>query len=80
MLALRIDFLSGVYHAADPTAHSAPEWPPHPDRIFQALVAASYTNGIDPTPLRKLEARTRSWPSARPVPAVRARFTRPRLG
>ena len=58
MLALRIDFLNGVYHAADPTAHSAPEWPPHPDRIFQALVAAAYGNGIDPTPLRELEART----------------------
>ena len=55
MLALRIDFLNDTYHAADPTAHTAPEWPPHPDRVFQALVAAAYGTGIDPTPLRKLE-------------------------
>jgi CRISPR-associated protein Csb2 len=58
MLALRIDFLNGLYHAADPTAHSAPEWPPHPDRVFQALVAAAYGTGTDPTPLRELEGHT----------------------
>lgn len=55
MLALRIDFLNGTYHAADPTAYTAPEWPPHPDRVFQALVAAAYGSGIDPAPLRALE-------------------------
>lgn len=55
MLALRIELLNGVYHAADPTAHRAPEWPPHPDRLFQALVAAAYGAGIDPAPLRRLE-------------------------
>ena len=55
MLALRIDFLNGVYHAADPTAHSDPEWPPHPDRIFQALVAAAYGAGLNPSPLKELE-------------------------
>jgi CRISPR-associated protein Csb2 len=57
MLALRIEFLNGVYHAADPTAHSAPEWPPHPDRVFQALVAAAYGTGIDTKPLRELEGQ-----------------------
>ncbi len=55
MLALRIDFLNETYHAANPTAHTAPEWPPHPDRVFQALVAAAYGTGTDPTPLRELE-------------------------
>lgn len=55
MLALRIDFLNGTYHAADPTAYTASEWPPHPDRVFQALVAAAYGTGIDPAPLRALE-------------------------
>ena len=55
MLVLRIDFLNGVYHAADPTAHRQSEWPPHPDRLFQALVAAAYGSGISPEPLRALE-------------------------
>ncbi len=43
MLAIRIEFLTGVYMATrynDPT-RSLPEWPPHPDRLFSALVAAA---------------------------------------
>lgn len=55
MLDLRIDFLNGVYHAADPDTPSLPEWPPAPDRVFQALVAAAYGGGHDPAPLRALE-------------------------
>lgn len=55
MLVLRIDFLNAVYHAADPTAHTQSEWPPHPDRVFQALVAAAYGSGANPAPLRALE-------------------------
>ena len=55
MLALRIDFLNGVYHAADPSAHRSPEWPPHPDRVFQALVAGAYRSGANPAPLQALE-------------------------
>lgn len=57
MVVLRIVFLNGVYHAADPTAHTLPEWPPHPDRVFQALVSAAYGTGLDPTPLRELEGQ-----------------------
>lgn len=57
MLALRIDFPNQVYHAANPMAHREPEWPPHPDRVFQALVAAAYGVGIDPAPLRHLEGQ-----------------------
>ena len=55
MLALRIDFLNGTYHAADPSAPASPEWPPAPDRLYQALVAAAYGSGLDPSPLRELE-------------------------
>ncbi|HWP38060.1 MAG TPA: type I-U CRISPR-associated protein Csb2, partial [Gemmatimonadales bacterium] len=43
MLVLRVEFLAGVYMATrhnDPT-RSAPEWPPHPDRLYSALVAAA---------------------------------------
>lgn len=59
MLSLRIDFLNGVYHAADPDNPTLPEWPPAPDRVFQALVAAAYGGRHDPAPLRALEGH---WP------------------
>jgi CRISPR-associated protein Csb2 len=40
MLALEVEFLTGVSVAATPNRREEPEWPPHPDRLFQALVAA----------------------------------------
>ena len=47
MLVLRVEYLVGVCMATrhdDPTRSTA-EWPPHPDRLFSALVAAA-----DPEP------------------------------
>jgi CRISPR-associated protein Csb2 len=53
MLVLRVEFLAGVCMATrhnDPT-RSTPEWPPHPDRLYSALVAAAAepvgSGGID---------------------------------
>lgn len=40
MFAIAWEFLTGVYRATDFTDRSIPEWPIHPDRVFQALVAA----------------------------------------
>ena len=40
MLALRIEYLTGTAVAQRRTDRSQPEWPPHPDRVFSALVAA----------------------------------------
>jgi CRISPR-associated protein Csb2 len=43
MLVLRVEYLTGVCMATrhnDPS-RSAPEWPPHPDRLYSALVAAA---------------------------------------
>ena len=40
MLCLEVEFLTGVSVGATPYARDEPEWPPHPDRLFQALVAA----------------------------------------
>lgn len=39
MLAIEVEFLTGVSVAATAPPRQ-PEWPPHPDRLFQALVAA----------------------------------------
>lgn len=40
MLAIAWQYLTGRAVATDPTDRQAAEWPPHPDRVFQALVAA----------------------------------------
>jgi CRISPR-associated protein Csb2 len=40
MLCLEVEFLTGVSVAATPYACDEAEWPPHPDRLFRALVAA----------------------------------------
>lgn len=39
-MKLSVEFL-GLYGAADVTARSKVEWPPHPDRLYQALVDAA---------------------------------------
>jgi CRISPR-associated protein Csb2 len=42
MLSLEIGFPGGRYYAADHSDPRNPEWPPHPSRVFSALVAAAY--------------------------------------
>src|SRR5687767_6792568 len=45
MIALKVEYLTGVCMATkhnDPS-RSMPEWPPHPDRLYSALVAAAAT-------------------------------------
>ncbi len=49
MFSIGIRFLMGRYYAQDPAytaqrSKPTPEWPPAPDRLFSALVAAAYTN------------------------------------
>src|SRR5437588_12956028 len=43
MFALRVTYLTGRVHSAvfdDGDVKAEPEWPPHPSRLFSALVAA----------------------------------------
>jgi len=42
MFALGIDFITGVAVMTDAANRGKAEWPPHPARIFMALVAAHY--------------------------------------
>ncbi|MCU0834268.1 MAG: type I-U CRISPR-associated protein Csb2 [Chromatiaceae bacterium] len=56
MVTIRVDFLRGVYVAAEPTATETCEWPPAPARLFAALVSSAYAIGLDPAPLRALES------------------------
>ena len=48
MLAIAWQYLTQTYRAASFTDRTRPEWPPHPDRVFQALVAAWGERGEDP--------------------------------
>lgn len=50
---LRLDFPSGQYFAAQSSDPATPEWPPHPSRIFSALVAAAYQSPQGMTVERK---------------------------
>jgi CRISPR-associated protein Csb2 len=68
MLQLQIGFPGGRYHAADMADPRQPEWPPHPSRIFSALVAATYAGGRQPSAAER-EALQRL--EAAPPPALR---------
>ncbi len=46
MLSIEVEFLTGVSVAASPQNHERSEWPPHPDRLFQALVASWGRNEV----------------------------------
>lgn len=47
MLTLGIRYLNG-FVAASHGSHDRVEWPPHPARVFMALVAAHYQTGAEP--------------------------------
>jgi CRISPR-associated protein Csb2 len=66
-LVLEIDHLLGVALAAEGQAGDAPEWPPQPDRVFSALVAAWGARGE-----RAEERRALEWLEAQPYPEVAA--------
>lgn len=75
MLTLEIEFLSGVYRASLPDGSGA-EWPPHPERVFSALVQAwgdggenaqertalTWLESLDPPEIEATAARTRDVP------------------
>jgi CRISPR-associated protein Csb2 len=66
MLALEVEFLTGVSVAATPNRREEPEWPLHPDRLFQALVAAW---GRDEIPNDE-ERAALEWLEALPIEAL----------
>src|SRR5262249_21665873 len=46
MLALEVEFLLGRYVATNYRDREKAEWPPHPERLFSALVAAANESGL----------------------------------
>jgi CRISPR-associated protein Csb2 len=65
MLALEVTFLLGRYSATDYRDRDQPEWPPHPARLFSALVAASYQAGLGES-----ARATLLWLESQPPPHV----------
>lgn len=57
MTRLSVELLTGSYRAASPHHRDRSEWPPHPDRLFMALVDAFRSQ---PDPASELDERTRS--------------------
>jgi len=66
-LILEIEHLTGVAFAAQSPANSAPDWPPQPDRVFSALVAAWGARGE-----RSDERQALEWLEGQKPPEVAA--------
>jgi CRISPR-associated protein Csb2 len=66
MLVLEIELLTGVYRAELPD-RSAAEWPPHPERVFSALVQSWGDGGLD-----SQERNTLEWLETLPPPLIEA--------
>lgn len=67
MLAIAWEYLTTRAVASDPADRTRAEWPPHPDRVFQALVAAWGENGKRPEGKAALE-----WLESQPPPHLAA--------
>ncbi len=68
MLNIGIEFLAGRYYAQDPhSAQLRAEWPPHPDRLFSALVSTAYARAGEPT-LDPAERAALLWLEGLPAP------------
>lgn len=68
MLALRIEYLTGRSVATSYNDRTTAEWPPHPARIFSALVAA----WADGDPHSEDERAALDWLAEQPPPAIAA--------
>jgi CRISPR-associated protein Csb2 len=66
MLTLGIRYLTGVAVGSH-GEHGRVEWPPHPARVFMAMVAAHYQTGAEATERAALE-----WLEKQPAPEIHA--------
>ena len=67
MFALEVEYLLGRSFAGDFRDRSEPEWPPDPGRLFSALAASFFENGMDPAERGALE-----WLEKQGPPGIRA--------
>ena len=67
-LAIEVTFGAGRYAAADVNDRHKPEWPPHPARLFSALVEAWARYGSDPPDPG--EGAALEWLERQPPPTI----------
>lgn len=70
MLAIEVRYLTGRCVATDSTSRFDAEWPPHPARLFSALVAA-WASADDGAPSSE-EAEVLRWLETLPAPGIEA--------
>ena len=73
MLAIEVNFLTGRFVASAYNNREASEWPPHPARLFSALVASWAEAGENDAERELLE-----WLEAQPAPSLVASGADPR--
>ena len=67
MFAIGVDYLNGWAMSTD-TAHlNRPEWPPHPDRVYMAMVGAHFETSGD-----AIEYQALQWLERQPPPSIYA--------
>ena len=71
---IEVSFLTGRFVATCHNDRRQPEWPPHPARLFSALVAA-WADADEPDPS---ERAALEWLESRPTPAISAPDAVPR--
>ena len=64
---LQVQFPSGRCYAAHTADPSLPEWPPHPSRLYSALVASAYRSNFDGSNAQRAALQ---WFEALPPPAI----------
>ena len=74
VLAVEVNFLTGRFVAASHHDRGLPEWPPHPARLFSALVA-TWADSDRPDPA---ERNALEWLEAQDPPAIAASQAEPR--
>lgn len=75
MIAIEIRFLTGRYVASRFNDRKAPEWPPHPARLFSALVATLHEHHDDLGPAAR---QALEWLERQNAPHVLASAAEPR--
>ena len=74
MVSIEVNFLTGRFVATAHHDRTSPEWPPHPARLFSALVATwADANRPDHTERRAIE-----WLESLPAPSIDASDATPR--
>ena len=73
MISIAIEYLTGVCRAETRHRRGEAEWPPHPDRLFMALVAGHHEMPAEPgSPEADEERVALEWVEAQPAPSLAA--------